>query len=292
MGTRNKKYAPRIAVASGKGGTGKTTVALNLAVMFGEPLQLADCDVEEPNLNLFLQYKQLNCQPVNILVPEIDANRCNACGACSKMCRFNGLVSLPTNKPLVFPELCHSCGGCTLVCPTGAINERAVQIGTVNSGHAHAIRLVEGRLEVGSTLVPPVIRAVTDQLLNDLPAILDAPPGTSCPTVATLRAADYVLLVTDPTPFGLYDLKLAVAMLRELGLPGGVIINRAGEDQVGLGNYCQNEGLPVLMSLPDDRQIAEVVSKGQLVSSCLPEYGLLFRKLADSIRSELKLLES
>lgn len=288
MAAHTKKQASRIAIASGKGGTGKTTIALNLAAMFGEPVQLADCDVEEPNLNLFLQYEQLDTQPVTMLVPEINTDRCTGCGACSEICRFNGLVSVGTSKPLLFPELCHGCGGCTLACPTGAISERPLQIGTVNCGHSNAIRLVEGRLDVGVSLVPPVIRAVTNQLFGDIPAILDAPPGTSCPAVATLRESDYVLLVADPTPFSLHDLKLAVAMVRELGLPCGVIINRAGEDLVGLSRYCQDEGLPVLLSLPDDRQIAEVVSKGQLVAPCLPEYGLLFRQLADRVRTELQ----
>lgn len=278
--------AARIAVASGKGGTGKTTVSLNLASMFGVPVQLADCDVEEPNLNLFLRCDQLACTPVTMLIPEVDANRCTGCGACGELCQFRGIVSLGT-RALVFPELCHGCGGCIRVCPSGAISENPHQIGTISIGQSRAIRLVEGRLEVGVSSVPPVIRAVHQQLRDDMPAILDAPPGTSCPVTATLLGADYVLLVTDPTPFGLHDLKLAVATARALNLPCGVVINRAGEDQVGLNQYCQAEALPVLLSLPDDRQIAEITSRGDLVAHVLPEYGLMFAELANKLQQEV-----
>lgn len=278
--------AARIAVASGKGGTGKTTVSLNLASMFGVPVQLADCDVEEPNLNLFLRCEQLASTPVTMLIPEVDANRCTGCGACSELCQFRGIVSLGT-RALVFPELCHGCGGCIRVCPSGAISENPHQIGTISVGQSRAIRLVEGRLEVGVSSVPPVIRAVHQQLRDDMPAILDAPPGTSCPVTATLLGADYVLLVTDPTPFGLHDLKLAVATARALNLPCGVVINRAGEDQVGLYQYCQAEALPVLLSLPDDRQIAEITSRGDLVAHVLPEYGLMFAELANKLQQEV-----
>jgi len=280
-------HAVRIAVASGKGGTGKTTVSLNLAAMFGEPVQLADCDVEEPNVNLFMRCEQFATTQVSMLIPEVDTERCTGCGACGDLCQFRGIISLGT-RALVFPELCHGCGGCARVCPSGAITERSHRIGTVSVGQSGAVRLVEGRLEVGVSLVPPVIRAVREQLLDTIPAILDAPPGTSCPVVATLRESDYVLLVTDPTPFGLHDLKLAVATVRELNLPCGVVINRAGEDQVGLYRYCQTENLPVLLALPEDRQIAEVTSRGNLVAHALPEYGLMFAELAERLKQELR----
>lgn len=289
MAARADRRAVRIAVASGKGGTGKTMVALNLAAMFNEPVQLADCDVEEPNINLFLRYERLDSTPVSMMVPEVQTNLCDGCGACSDICRFKGIVSLgPATSPLLFPELCHGCGGCTLVCPTGAISERPQQIGTISTGLSGSIHFIEGRLEVGGALVPPVIHAVREHLSDQIPAILDAPPGTSCPVVATLHESDYVVLVTDPTPFGLHDLKLAFAMVRKLNIPCGVVVNRAGEDQVGLYHYCQSEGLPILMSLPDDRQIAEIVSRGHLVSQCLPEYGLMFAELADRLREETK----
>lgn len=276
----------RIAVASGKGGTGKTMVALNLAAMFGQPVQLADCDVEEPNDALFLPCERHIAADVTMLVPQVDPACCTGCGACSELCQFHGIVSLGT-KALVFPELCHGCGGCVKICPTGALSEHPRRLGTVTVGQSHHIRFIEGRLEVGAALVPPVIRAVRDQLHDDVPAILDAPPGTSCPVVATIRECDYLLLVTDPTPFGFHDLRLTVALARELGLPCGVVINRYAEDRVGLLRYCQLEGLPVLLTIPDDRLIAEVVSKGELIATTMPEYGHMFADLAIKLQQHL-----
>lgn len=275
--------ALRIAVASGKGGTGKTMVSLNLAAMFGEPVQIGDCDVEAPNVNLFLRCDKLTCHNVAMMIPEVDADRCTGCGACSELCQFRSIITIG-KRALVFPELCHGCGGCARVCPTGAISERSHQIGVVASGQTGSLRLVEGRLEVGVSLVPPVIRAVREQLQDDLTAILDAPPGTSCPVVATLREADYVVLVTDPTPFGLHDLKLAVETVRELGLPCGVVVNRAGDDPVGVYRYCCDQQLPVLLSIPEDRQIAEVISRGGLISQAIPEYGRMFAELAKTVK--------
>lgn len=279
----------RIAIASGKGGTGKTTVSTNLAAMFGEPIQLADCDVEEPNTNLFIKADMLTSVPVNMLVPEVDLSRCDGCGQCSDFCQFSAIVSLGS-KAIVFPELCHGCGGCALVCPQQAITEQEKQIGTVTAGQSNRIRLIEGRLQVGVSLVPPVIAAVCQQLSNSQPVLLDAPPGTSCPVVATLQECDYVLLVTDPTPFGLHDLKLAVSLVKELGLSAGVVINRYNDDQVGLEDYCQQQQIPILLRIPDSRQVAELVSQGILISQAIPEYGLMFSKLAERIREETKIL--
>lgn len=284
MQPQSSRHAVRIAVASGKGGTGKTTVALNLAAMFGEPVQLADCDVEAPNDNLFLQCNRMEPESVTMLVPSVDPALCNGCGDCSQLCQFRGIVSLGS-RALVFPELCHGCGGCIRVCRQGAITEHPHVIGTVSIGTSGSIRLIEGRLEVGVSLVPPVIRSVQERLLPDLPAILDAPPGTACPVVATLRGCDYLLLVTDPTPFGLHDLKLAVHLARELGLPCGVVINRSTEDLVGLHEYCSHEGLPILLTLPDDRQIAELTSQGKLLARALPEYGRMFAELAVKLKT-------
>lgn len=276
----------RIAVASGKGGTGKTTVSLGLAAMFGEALQLADCDVEEPNINLFLGCHLTETDSVISMVPEVSSELCTGCGKCSEICNFRGIVSIGT-KALVFPELCHGCGGCTLVCPNHAITEKEHRTGTVASAQFEHIKVLEGRLEVGASMVPEVIRTVINRLQEHIPAILDAPPGTSCSVMATLRDCDYVLLVTEPTPFGLHDLKLAVEMVRELGLPCGVVVNRNREDLVGLARYCREEGLPVLLSIPDDRQIAELSSRGRLLARSIPEYGRMFADLAARLRREL-----
>lgn len=283
--SRRNGRALRIAVASGKGGTGKTTVSINLAAAFGEPVQLADCDVQEPNLNLFLKSGRLGSKSVSMLVPEVDAARCTGCGQCSDTCRFGGIVSLGT-RALGFPERCHGCGACLRICPARAINGRPRRIGMVTVGQSGEIRLVEGRLEVGNALVTPLIKAVQEQLQDELPAILHAPSGRTAQVATALRSSDYVLLVTDMTPFSLHDLKQTVALVRELKLPCGVVINRSGEDRVGLHGYCREQGIPVLMALPDDRQIGEVTSQGKMLVRTLQDYRYPFTELADRLRMQ------
>jgi len=268
----------KLAVASGKGGTGKTTVAVNLALAAGRPVQLLDCDVEEPNDHIFFSDLKRQERIVTIPVPEVDETRCNGCGECSRFCQFNAIVSFGTT-PYVAAEMCHGCGGCTLVCPRGAIREVPKRIGTVDVARAGPVVLVQGRLDVGVALTPPLIRAVKQETDDAGIAILDAPPGTSCPAVATLHGADYVLLVTEPTPFGLNDLKLTVDVVRELKLPFGVVINRSdiGDDRVQV--YCRDNGIAVLAEIPDDRRIAEAYSKGVPVIEALPDYRRTFEDL-------------
>lgn len=277
-----------VGIASGKGGTGKTTVSVNLARMAGVPVQLLDCDVEEPNAHLFLDSALKSEETVAIPVPEVDESLCDACGECGRFCQYHAIVTFGT-VPLVFPEMCHGCGGCTKVCPPKAIRERDCRIGMVEVREAGNITLIQGRLDVGTAMVPPLIRAVKTRLRNGMPAILDAPPGTSCPVIATLRGTDYVLLVTEPTPFGLHDLRLAVDMVRELGIAFGVIINRAdvGDDRVHA--FCREEDIPVLLEIPDDRRIAEAYSRGELIVEALPEYrahfgGLLGRLMGKEMQ--------
>ncbi len=221
-----------LAVASGKGGTGKTTVALNLARAWGGPVQLLDCDVEEPNVHLFLELSGTEREIVSIPVPEVDESLCDGCGECGKFCQYHAIVSFGT-APLIFAEMCHGCGGCALVCPRKAIREIKRRIGAVETARAGDIVLIQGRLDVGSAMAPPLIREVKARMRPGLPAILDAPPGTSCPVVATLRGADFAALVTEPTPFGLHDLELAVETVREIGLrkrgrPGAGLLRRPG----------------------------------------------------------------
>ncbi|MBN1594720.1 ATP-binding protein [candidate division FCPU426 bacterium] len=273
-----------IAVASGKGGTGKTTVSLNLAKAYGAPIQLLDCDVEEPNCHLFLNGTAEAEETVFIPIPQVDESLCNACGECSRFCQYNAIASLGT-KPLVFPELCHGCGGCALVCPQKAIIEVDKRIGAVGTMQAGDITLIQGRIDVGVAMAPPLVRAVKARLQPGMPAILDAPPGTSCPVIAAIRDTDFVVLVTEPTPFGLHDLKLAVDMVRELKLPFGVVVNRmgAGDDRVHL--FCRQAGVPILLEIPDDRRIAEAYSRGELLVDALPEYRGLFSGLQDKLRS-------
>lgn len=267
-----------MSVASGKGGTGKTTVSVNLARVSSSPVQLLDCDVEEPNCHLFLRGDLKARNVVTMPVPEVDAALCNGCGACSAVCAFNAIAAL-SDEALVFEELCHGCGGCTLVCPTKAITEKDRRIGEVETVQAGLITLVQGRIDVGVAMAPPVIRAVKERLDGKSMAILDAPPGTSCPVIATIKDTDLVILVTEPTPFGLHDLKLALDMVRELAIPFGVVINRVGAGDDRVHGFCRDEGVPILMEIPDDRRIAEAYSRGELMVDALPEYRVLFEEL-------------
>lgn len=276
-----------IAIASGKGGTGKTTVAVHLAAWLatqGRAVQYLDCDVEEPNGHLFLKPVIDTAETASIPVPVVDAGTCIACGKCAQICEFNAIAML--KKPLVFPELCHGCGACALVCPVGAIREVPRTIGVTESGRAKAIAFVQGRLNVGEPMSPPLIRAVKAKRNPDAIALLDAPPGTSCPVVTTVRGADLVLLVTEPTPFGLHDLSLAVDTLRPMGLPLGVVVNRADGDS-RVHDYCRDQGLPLLAELPDDRRVAETYARGELLFDRLPEWRGFFSALWSEIEARL-----
>ena len=270
----------KLAVASGKGGTGKTTVSVNLARTLGRAVHLLDCDVEEPNAHLFLQGRLTKEETVALAIPQVDETLCDGCGECGRFCEFHAIVSFGT-APLVFPELCHGCGGCARVCPQKAISEGDKRIGVVETLQAGEITLTQGRLDVGVAMAPPLIRAVKDALHDDQPTILDAPPGTSCPVIATLREVDYVLLVTEPTPFGLHDLRLAVDMVRALGLSFGVVVNRMGSGDLRTHDFCRTEKIPILLEIPDDRRIAEAYSRGELMVDALPEYRHLFQELLE-----------
>lgn len=269
-----------ITVASGKGGTGKTTVSVNLAHMLGSKVQLLDCDVEEPNAHLFLQSEPKEQTVVNIPVPQVDEELCDGCGECAKFCEYHAIVSFGTT-PLIFPEMCHGCGGCSIVCPKKAIGEIDKRIGMVETSQAKNITLIQGRLDIGMAMAPPLIRAVKARLQQGVPAILDAPPGTSCPVIAALQDTDFAILVTEPTPFGLHDLKLAVAMMQEIDIPFGVVVNRVGVGDNRVHEFCKEQEIPVLLEIPDDRRIAEAYSRGELIVDALPEYRQLFQGLID-----------
>lgn len=275
----------RLVVASGKGGTGKTTVAVNLARIWGAPVQLLDCDVEAPNARLFLGGEVLDSRIVTVLVPQVNEALCDGCGECSRFCEYSALACA-AGKAMVFVSMCHSCGGCALVCPTGAISEVEHRIGTIVTSSSGNITLLEGILDVGGTMAPPLIRRLKSLVKSGTPVILDSPPGTSCPVVTTMKDADFVLLVTEPTPFGLHDLTLAVATTRELGIPFGVAVNRLGIGDDRVHTYCDRENIRVLLEIPDDRRIAEAYSRGELMVDAIPEYAGLFaglrRKLEES----------
>ena len=272
----------RIAVASGKGGTGKTTVSVNLARVYDHAVVLADCDVEEPNAHLFLKTQNLTTEEVFLPVPLVDEKLCNFCGECGRFCRFSAIITFGT-EPLVFPQMCHACGGCMLVCPTKAISEQNWRIGAIEVSHAEKITLVTGKLDVGVAMAPPLVKEVKKRLNPGIPAILDAPPGTSCPVIAAIGDADMVLLVTEPTPFGLHDLTLAVDTVRKLSLPFGVIVNRMGCGDGRVHKYCAKEGIDILLEIPDDRRIAENYSRGILMVDALPAYRQLFSQLIERL---------
>lgn len=273
-----------ISVASGKGGTGKTTVATNMAMALGSGVELLDCDVEEPNAHLFLQPVIERSEQVETPIPLVDERKCTFCKKCSELCRFNALAVVG-KRVLVFAELCHSCGGCMLVCPEGAISETGRELGKLNFGNRGDIGFINGRLRVGEVMSPPLIKQVRAAADPERITIIDAPPGTSCPVIAAMNGTDFVLLVTEPTPFGLHNLKLAVEAVNLLGIPAGLVVNRAdiGDDQVFA--YVAREGLPLLLTIPFDRRIAEAYSRGKLVVEELTEWRQRFSELFHKIET-------
>lgn len=272
-----------VTFASGKGGTGKTTIATNLAATLdrmGRPVQLLDCDVEEPNCHLFLRPEFKQETVVNVPIPVVDEDRCSNCGACADFCQFGAILQFG-DKILVIPELCLSCGGCGRVCGDEAISEIPKEVGVVREGRAGGIAFAEGRLKVGVARAIPIITRVKEGMNRNVTVLIDAPPGTSCLMLESVKDADFVCLVAEPTPFGLNDLEIAVGGVRQLELPLGIVINRAdmGDDRVK--RYCEEEGIEILTELPNDRRIAEACSRGDLIVDVLPEYWSKFAILLE-----------
>lgn len=260
-----------ISVASGKGGTGKTLVATSLALSLKdiEDVQLLDCDVEEPNDHLFFKPVILQSEAVCIPVPKIDFSKCTYCGECSRVCAYKAIAVLPKSI-LVFDNLCHGCGACSYLCPEKAISEQGREIGVVESGFVDGIEFVQGKLTVGEAMPTPVIRKVKDRVNHKKTAIIDVSPGTSCPVVESIKETDFCLLVTEPTPFGLNDLILAVETVRDMKVPFGVIINRAGIGDEKVEQYCSTENIPILLTIPLDREIAKLYSVGITLVQGIP----------------------
>ncbi|MGB9735493.1 MAG: ATP-binding protein [bacterium] len=272
-----------ISVASGKGGTGKTTVAVNLALSLDD-VQLVDCDVEEPNAHLFIKPDITEKKSAYIPIPEVIYEKCNYCDICRQVCTYNAIVVIPprVNKKgtvLVYPELCHGCGACTLLCPQKAMIEVNKEIGIIEIGEKGNLQFIQGKLNIGEAMSPPLIRQVKKQINKQKTVIIDAPPGTSCPVITAVKGSDFCILVTEPTPFGLNDLALTVDVVRELRVPFGVVINRATIGNNKVEEYCGKEGIPVLMKIPFDRKIAEAYSQGTPMINILPEYKHSFKEL-------------
>lgn len=291
-----------ISIASGKGGTGKTTIAVNLALALAKDkeknVQFLDCDVEEPNAHLFLKPVITSSESVEIPVPKIDDKKCNYCGKCAEVCVFNA-IAVTKNKVLVFPGMCHGCGACTLFCPEKAISEEGNEIGILEEGKAESINFTHGRLNIGEPMAPPIIRKIKKKIKkdgikgenNDITnhhiTLIDAPPGTSCPVIESIKDSDYTILVTEPTPFGLHDLILAVEVLRKLKIPHGVVLNKCDIGDYKVEEYCKKNNITILLSIPLDREIAVAYSKGipivKINSAYEQKFTQLFQKIVQII---------
>jgi MinD superfamily P-loop ATPase len=276
----------KIAIASGKGGTGKTTIATNLALSL-ENAQLLDCDVEEPDSHIFLDIKLEMIGDVCIPVPKIDKDKCTYCGMCSEFCQYNAIAVVP-NDILLFPELCHGCGGCTLVCLEEAIAEEDRAIGILESGSNNGLEFFHGLLNIGEPMATPLVKAVKEKTDNNKITIIDSPPGTSCPVIESIKDTDYCILVTEPTPFGLYDLKLAVEVVRRLKIPFGILINQDGIGDNGVERYCKEEDIPIIMKIPHDKDVARLYSRGISFVKKIPGWKEKFVGLYSRIQEVIK----
>jgi len=276
-----------VAVASGKGGTGKTTVSASLAAIWPSPVVAVDLDVEEPNLHLFLNPEIQREETAYLEIPEIDEERCTRCRACAEICQFKA-IGIFGEVVMTFPEMCHGCSACWTICPEGAITPGRRELGHILSGQAGAIEFVMGRLRIGEAMSPPLMRDVKQHLnrdsrLADRDVIIDAPPGVSCPAINAVMDADVIVLVTEPTPFGLYDLDLARRAFAPLGKPMGVVVNRADIGTRDVYDLCREAGLPILAEIPFQRDIAEAYAQGRIIAEAVPAIAPVF----DALRTRI-----
>jgi len=276
-----------ITIASGKGGTGKTTLATSMALSLGPRVQFLDCDVEEPNAHLFIHPEWEETKTITTPVPQVDETKCNLCGKCGEICQFKAIVVIG-DTVLPFHELCHSCGGCMEVCPEKAITETGRELGIIERGYRNGMKFIHGKLRVGEAMSPPLIRKVRSLARPDQLTIIDAPPGTSCPVIASMEGAGFVLLVTEPTPFGLHDLELALEAVKVLDIPCGLVINCSDIGDAQVKDYAARQSLPILMEIPFDRRIAEAYSRGEVLVEVMPEWKERFLELYHRIEERVR----
>ena len=276
-----------LSVASGKGGTGKTTVATNIALSI-KNVQFIDCDVEEPNANIFLKTKLRELEKVNLVYPEIDLGKCNYCGKCSEFCAYNA-IAVVNRRVLVFPELCHSCKGCEIVCPKNAVKWNNRTIGAVYNGKVDGIDFYHGLLNEGEMQAVPLIKTLKTKINKKKNVIIDSPPGTSCPVIESINGSDYCILVTEPTPFGFHDLKLAVEVVKNMKIPFGIIINRDGIGDKSIEKFCEKENIKILLKIPERKKIAFLYSKGLPLVTESYEWHEMFGQVFDKIKNEVNL---
>lgn len=279
----------QIAIASGKGGTGKTTLATNLAFFLSqkEKVTLLDCDVEEPNAHIFIKPEWQEEYKAYVTIPEVDREKCTGCGICGEVCQFSA-IAVVKEKVLTFPELCHGCKLCQRLCPEKALGEGQRELGTISIGSRDNITFIHGKMRVGEAMAPPLISEVKKHANQESIILIDSPPGTSCPAIEAVSGADFVLLVTEPTPFGLNDLRLAVEMVRTLGLPLGVAINRADLGDKGVWEYCKKENIPIILEIPNSKDAAKNYSQGKLILEEMPDFKESFATFWENIRKELR----
>jgi MinD superfamily P-loop ATPase len=279
----------RIAIASGKGGTGKTTLAVNLAMLAAETEQvlLLDLDVEEPNSSLFIKGELKEETQMGRMVPQWEKQACTLCGKCSQVCRFNAVLKLG-DRIMVLPELCHSCYACSELCPAAALPMQKMPLGSLKQYRRDKLTFLESKLEIGVEQTSPLIRQSLDFVDRNLPGcdyqFLDCPPGTSCSMISATKTADYVILVTEPTPFGLHDLGLAVKTMRQLGKPFGVVVNRVGIGNAEVFAYCQREQIEIIGKIANSRELAELYSRGELLYSHSREFYRAMEGILEHLR--------
>ncbi len=275
----------KLAVLSGKGGTGKTFVSVNLAAAAGKATYI-DCDVEEPNGRLFLRPESLTSKTINVKQPAFASEKCMGCRKCVDFCRFNALVYVKT-KPMLFSEVCHSCGGCRLVCPSGAISETEKSVGVVECGESGDVHVVTGCMDIGEASGIPIIKAALAEAPSSSElTVIDCPPGSACSVMESVQAADYCLLVVESTAFGLHNFKMVYELVSLLHKPCGVVINKADGKYTELDNFCREYGIPVLLRVPYSEKLARLGASGQIAALADSEYARLFQSLLDDIRKE------